>query len=305
MRLTAASVAAIALAIVMSSTATASTAHLPLSANGQAKSPDQTNFFINYPADPVYTDWTPTSSPIEEQRAVLEFNLAGLPAGANIQSASLQFNVSLYEYSTVGSTTLYPSLAFWSYAGNNAIDVDDATETHDPVANLIVDDTGPFNVPLNVTRIRSLVDAHAAAIGILTYANSQDLTVGLWTEASPPFIAAPTLAITYLPAGDANSDGRLNGDDFALIDRGFAKHLTGFSNGDFNNDGVINAADYLILDQSFLAEGGTLSPDLLATRASAFGPEYMSDLLAAVPEPGSLAACGGAMLSLLARRRRA
>jgi hypothetical protein len=187
----------LAASTLVASRASAVTANLPLSANGQAKSTDQTNFFINSPSNPVYVDWTPNDTPIKEQRAVLEFNLAGIPAGAVIQSADLLFNVSLYESSSNGTTTLYPSITFWSYAGNNAIDVADATQTTTALADYLVTDTGPADVPLNLARVQSLVNAHPAAIGILVYANTQDLTTGLWTAATGTSIAAPTLSLTY------------------------------------------------------------------------------------------------------------
>ncbi|HZZ43008.1 MAG TPA: dockerin type I domain-containing protein [Tepidisphaeraceae bacterium] len=106
--------------------------------------------------------------------------------------------------------------------------------------------------------------------------------------------------INPLP-GDANGDGRINADDYALTDRGFAKHLTGFSNGDFNNDGVVNAADYMILDTAYLQQNPSAAPSLLSARDAQFGPAYVSTLLTSLPEPSLLTACG---LAFLPRRRR-
>ncbi|HZZ42452.1 MAG TPA: dockerin type I repeat-containing protein [Tepidisphaeraceae bacterium] len=51
--------------------------------------------------------------------------------------------------------------------------------------------------------------------------------------------------------GDANLDGRINADDYALADRGLAKHLAGWVNGDFNYDGSVTAGDYLLLEGSY------------------------------------------------------
>lgn len=53
-------------------------ATITLSVVGQARSTDGTDFFINSPADPVYTEFAPTST-IREDRAVFESNLAGCP----------------------------------------------------------------------------------------------------------------------------------------------------------------------------------------------------------------------------------
>jgi hypothetical protein len=104
--------------------------------------------------------------------------------------------------------------------------------------------------------------------------------------------------------GDANGDGRIDGDDFALTDRGFNQHLTGWSNGDFNGVNGVDAADYQILDQAYLAQGGAPSPAFLAARANAFGDGYVSQILAAVPEPTSIATLATGLLLPLARRRR-
>jgi hypothetical protein len=103
-------------------------------------------------------------------------------------------------------------------------------------------------------------------------------------------------------AGDFNSDGRVNGDDYARIDRGAARQLTGGANGDLNADGAINSEDYLLIDSAYAQLGAPLSPDFLAQREVQFGPAYVSDLLAAVPEPA--AAFAIAVLPLTRRRRR-
>jgi hypothetical protein len=105
--------------------------------------------------------------------------------------------------------------------------------------------------------------------------------------------------------GDANLDGKIDPDDFALIDRGSRKSLAGWFNGDFNLDNAINQADYLLIDASFAAQnGGTLSPAYLTAREARFGPEYAAALAAAVPEPATLAACGLAVSLLVPRPRR-
>jgi subtilisin family serine protease len=52
--------------------------------------------------------------------------------------------------------------------------------------------------------------------------------------------------------GDANGDGIIDFDDYALIDTGFLNGLSGYGNGDFNYDGVIDFDDYAIIDFNFL-----------------------------------------------------
>jgi autotransporter-associated beta strand protein len=113
------------------------------------------------------------------------------------------------------------------------------------------------------------------------------------------------LAVAYTWYGDANVDGTVNADDYALVDRGAARGLAHWFNGDFNYDGVVSSADYLRIDTSYgILNPGVLSPSFLAARSAEFGSEYVSQLVAAVPEPtgvGLLVSVGAA--GALGRRR--
>jgi hypothetical protein len=102
--------------------------------------------------------------------------------------------------------------------------------------------------------------------------------------------------------GDANEDGKINADDYALIDRGLRRHLTGWNNGDFNGDNTVSTADYLIIDAQLAKQVG-LNPDFLASREVAFGPDYAAALVAAVPEPASLTLAAAGLLGLRRRRK--
>ncbi len=51
--------------------------------------------------------------------------------------------------------------------------------------------------------------------------------------------------------GDADLSGTITGNDYTLIDHGFAGHLSGWQNGDFNGDGAVNGSDYTLEDQAF------------------------------------------------------
>jgi hypothetical protein len=55
----------------------------------------------------------------------------------------------------------------------------------------------------------------------------------------------------FIMAGDADHNGVIDGDDYALIDTGFNQGLSGWSNGDFNYDGLIDGDDYAIIDLAF------------------------------------------------------
>ncbi len=63
--------------------------------------------------------------------------------------------------------------------------------------------------------------------------------------------AAGDVLVKYTYFGDANLDGRVDGDDYTEIDNGFNNQLSGWTNGDFDYTNGINASDYLLIDNSF------------------------------------------------------
>lgn len=103
--------------------------------------------------------------------------------------------------------------------------------------------------------------------------------------------------------GDANGNGYIDSDDFALTDRGVNRLAPRWSDGDFNSDGIVNSADYLIVDASFAQQSGGLSAQLVAQRESQFGAAYVADLLAAVPEPSTAALLAMVAIAGAASRR--
>jgi predicted outer membrane repeat protein len=98
--------------------------------------------------------------------------------------------------------------------------------------------TGITSSAARATPHRAVGYAEAASIGLTTYAGHP--------------VDGPALLLKYTLAGDATLDGRLNGDDFALADRGRARG--GFDNwvhGDFDYDAAVTDADLSILDAAF------------------------------------------------------
>jgi hypothetical protein len=78
------------------------------------------------------------------------------------------------------------------------------------------------------------------------------------TDAAGNPLAAPTQLFFRFLQGDANGDGVIDFDDYALIDNGFLNGLSGYGNGDFNNDGVIDFDDYALIDTNYLLQGSIL-----------------------------------------------
>jgi hypothetical protein len=136
-----------------------------------------------------------------------------------------------------------------------------------------------------------------------TAKNRTDHTTGLGYSDNGTVV---TVKYTFL--GDLNLDGKVDADDYALIDRQVAKNGLGspatWVTGDVNYDGVVNATDYMLMDTSFAHQSGGLSPEFLAQREAEFGPSYVAALTAAVPEPATLSLASLALTVLSARRRR-
>lgn len=145
---------------------------------------------------------------------------------------------------------------------------------------------------------------HATAVG---YAEASQL-LGLTGPQTATWAGLPvdatTLLLRYTYYGDLNLDGRVGADDYALLDRGFGAHRSGWVNGDVNYDGTVDAADYLLTDRSYALNGSRLTPGFLAAREAQFGPAYIAALEHAVPEPSVVALLTMAAVVHMRRRSR-
>lgn len=208
-----------------------------------------------------------------------------------------------------------------SYGFNNYVWTGTAwTKKTQVLTGMTLTSQGTGTTPSSFTLVSPLADFTSVlntALGSTIYFDVFDTgtsnTQGAYdslADASPtPGAAVQYNATTLLSyrihglAGDANYDGTINGDDFAIVDAGKAASRTGWANGDFNNDGVIDQNDYLLMDTNYGIQIGAFDPAFLDDRRREFGDAYVAQLLAAVPEPASLAACGLVMLPLIRRRR--
>jgi hypothetical protein len=144
---------------------------------------------------------------------------------------------------------------------------------------------------------------HTTALAYAEASTLLSLTGTATTTWSGQPVDPTSLLVKLTPYGDANLNGKVDPDDYALLDRSFAQHLPDahWTDGDFNYDGAVDDSDYLLIDRT-LGQAQGFSPDFLSERESQFGATYVENLLTSIPEPSSLA-CLFAGFSLLARRR--
>jgi autotransporter-associated beta strand protein len=118
---------------------------------------------------------------------------------------------------------------------------------------------------------------------------------GTWAGQS---VTGTTTLAMYTYAGDLNFDGRVDAQDYGIIDNWVQFPGTnGYANGDINYDGVIDAADYGIIDNTIQLQGPPIPAGGGGSAAGLSG-------VTAVPEPTSLAAFAVAAAALMRRGRR-
>jgi hypothetical protein len=109
--------------------------------------------------------------------------------------------------------------------------------------------------------------------GIITSAASGDFTTLGVAEIGGDVV----VKFTY--GGDANLDGKLNVDDYGLIDFNIPLGTKGWINGDFNYDGKINVDDYGIIDFNIGIQGPAFSAgSAVAATPRVAGPPDPSDV---------------------------
>ena len=139
----------------------------------------------------------------------------------------------------------------------------------------------------NATRLTTIGVIQDARNGTAIYSASHPF------DGTAP--AATDVLVKYTYFGDANLDGKVDGQDYGLIDNGFNQALTGWFNGDFNYDGKVDGSDYTLIDNAFNSQGAPLASSGLTAISTAE--------VAAVPEPAA-AALVMVGLATAGRRRR-
>lgn len=207
----------------------------------------------------------------------------------------------------------------WTGGVTNPTVNNPATGTPTPVPNVGITSSLAQTATADPVSARSI--GYADAARLLGLSGTQTATWGGQT------VDASSILVRYTWGGDANLDGKIDADDYVLVDRGFLRDQANgnttahgsaadaglfdtthsqWQDGDFNYDSIVSAADYLIIDRSFLAThpGSPEAARLLAQRQGQFGDAYVSELAASVPEPTMLSLVGLGALPLLSRRQR-
>ncbi|MGE5609051.1 MAG: CAP domain-containing protein [Bacillota bacterium] len=189
--------------------------------------------------------------------------------------------------------------------GNGLLDLNDndlivkaTAETHDAVLGQVTDwiksARGPDGTWQGSGITSSEAGARAAALeaytGLAVILNNEG-GKAILTSFAGEAVGMNDILVKYTWNGDVTLDGKVDGDDYFLVDSGFIGQLRGYRNGDLNFDGVVDGDDYFLMDSAFMAQTGVMS-GLGALRA------------AAVPEPSCAMILAGIMGGLLLRRKR-
>jgi hypothetical protein len=218
-----------------------------------------------------------------------------------VSPATLTANRQLI--TTTGGISLSGSTNSWTSKldlGNNDLDLPGASLT--VITNQIAQgyNSGKWNGSGGILSSAAASNStHLTTLGVIQ--NNQS-GIAIYTASNPFDTTAPganDILVKYTYIGDANLDGKVDGTDYSRIDNGYLMHLTGWFNGDFNYDGVVNGSDYTLIDNAFNTQGAVISA-LIATPSA-----VITDQIAPVPEPGTLAIAFAVCPWLLSRRRRA
>jgi autotransporter-associated beta strand protein len=116
-------------------------------------------------------------------------------------------------------------------------------------------------------------------------------------------VPANSVLVTYALYGDANLDGVVSGDDFAILVGNLGKSVSGWDQADFNHDGLVSGDDFAALVGNLgKASNGPAITIPAGDYAAIDAFAAANGLMAGVPEPGSFGLMAIAGLGILRRR---
>jgi hypothetical protein len=216
----------------------------------------------------------------KDERALFEFDLSGVPEGANVTGVELRL---VPDQLTSGPNDEGPRLFFHGYAGDGVASSDDAANPLNEIgATPLIDTFDPFDVTLDASYVQSLIDEGATHLGLMVRGdnNGHRAHVSTWEDGRPDHV--PLLTIAFSLPGDYDGYGTVGPEDYDLWRDEFGNSVDAGTGADGNGDGLVNAADYIVWRNHQSPAGGNG---------------------AAVPEPaaGLLLVCG--VLGLPSRHR--
>ncbi len=137
----------------------------------------------------------------------------------------------------------------------------------------------------------------------LGYAEASALGIGSFDNAT---LDGTDVLVKYTYYGDSNLDGAVTVADFGMFIDGLVGNGSSWIQGDFTYDGKVDLGnDFNLFLRNYLAQGGALG-DLtpMVMENDALTASQKAALLAAVPEPSSVALLGAAAAALMRRRKR-
>jgi hypothetical protein len=209
----------------------------------------------------------------KDERAVMEFDLRGVPKDAIIEAVTLDLRFRGRQ----GNGSQLPQISFHGYAGDGVVTPSDAATSTNPIGvSPTIDNLVRISTSLSASYVQSLlgVSTHLGLVGI---GSSNGLSSEFDGSEARNTLLTPLLTISYSMPSDFNDDGFVDGGDLAVWKQAFGKT----SAGDVDKDGDTDGHDFLRWQRQ--STGG---PSLEAASA-------------AVPEPASSAGCA-AMLAALA-----
>jgi hypothetical protein len=211
------------------------------------------------------------------------------------------------ETSIVGGLVMHPGLAGKPIgtldikAGNLVVDYTGGASPLYDVAGMLKSGANFVggNLLWNGTGITSSTvagsDNMLYGVGVRQAVDVGDYAMPDMTNVEGVALPSQSVVVKYTWQGDADLNGVVNVDDYAVIDY-YAlftpdPSVAGWWTGDFNGDGLVNVDDYALIDYAALFQDGS-------TLGNANG-------LGAVPEPATMALLALGMAAMAMRRRRA